>query len=329
MAPVTSPTNSSDSRAPTTTRVWQRIAAATTSATKRRLRVLAYHSIDEPDAFARQVTHLRHQYEPVSARAVIAAMHGTTTLPDRAVWVTFDDGFPSVVEHGLPALSDAGVPATMFVCPGLIDAGSPNWWDVVDTATTHGLGSSITNLPTSAAPVTHLKTLPDLERRRIVDALAGELAERGISVPQRQLTIGELTRWEAAGNDLGNHSWDHPCLDRCEPAEQRRQVTDADAWLRRRRPDGPRIFAYPNGNATPTVEAVLGELGYDLALLFDHRLASTTGHPYRVSRLRVSSSASDARFAAILSGAHSAGYRLKRAMTPTKHPDTALRPPAG
>jgi peptidoglycan/xylan/chitin deacetylase (PgdA/CDA1 family) len=308
----------------TATRGWQWVETATTRATRRRLRVLAYHGVDEPVGFARQMRHVCDHYEPVSAREVVAAVRGPATLPDRAVWVTFDDGLPSVVEHGLSTLRDAGVPATMFVCPGLIDAGSPHWWDIVDTAATHGLDIPSTDLPANAPPVTCLKTLPDLERRRIVDALARELAARGILVPQRQLTLTELASWEAAGNDLGNHSWDHPCLDRCEPSEQRCQVADADAWLRERGPDGLRIFAYPNGNATQTVEETLRELGYDLALLFDHRLASTSDHRYRVSRLRVSTTASDARFAAILSGAHSAGYHLKRALKPGKT-DTALR----
>jgi peptidoglycan/xylan/chitin deacetylase (PgdA/CDA1 family) len=291
--------------------------------TRGRLRVLAYHGVDDEASFAAQMAHISEHYTPVSALEVIGAYCDGAPLPTRAVWVTFDDGLPSAVERGLPILNRFGLHATLFVSPGLIESGEPNWWDVVGTAVAHGITCpEIDHVEGSL--VSDLKARPDHERRAVVAKLAGALDGRCIAVPSRQLTHVELDEWWTAGNDVGNHSWDHPCLDRCTPGEQHYQVSLADAWLRARRPDGPLLFAYPNGNTTPHVEETLATLGYKLALLFDHRLATLDQYHLRISRLRVSSTASITRFGAILSGAHGVAYHVKRRLRPSDS-DTSLR----
>src|SRR5262249_27105619 len=83
------------------------------------LRILAYHGIPDPAAFAAQLDHLRDRYNPVSGADVANAFTRGSALPKRAVWVTFDDGRPEVVTHGLPLLAARSIPATMFVCPGV------------------------------------------------------------------------------------------------------------------------------------------------------------------------------------------------------------------
>ena len=71
------------------------------------------------------------------------------------------------------------------------------------------------------------------------------------------------------------------------------------------------MFAYPNGNVAATTRQVLKELGYEVAVEFDHRLANIDGDPLSLSRLRIDSDASVERTAAIASGAHSALFALK------------------
>ena len=97
----------------------------------------------------------------------------------------------------------------------------------------------------------------------------------------------------------------------CTADEQRRQIVEADRWLERIGAfERGRLFAYPNGDWTPDSEQVLAELGYDLALLFDHRLADVAGtNPLRISRVRLDTGASVERARAILSGGHSMLYR--------------------
>lgn len=287
--------------------------------------MLAYHGVDEPDSLARQMRHIRECYEPVSAAEVVAAFRDKVALPDYAVWVTFDDGLASVVESGLPILKEYGIRATLFVCPGVIETGQPFWWDLVATAVDHGISVPATSGKASQSPIVALKSVDDATRRQAVDEIAKSLEARAIAPPSAQLTVADLERWQASGNDVGNHTWDHPCLDRCNRDTQLEQIAAADHWLRKHVEQETRVFAYPNGDWTEDSEHVLKDLGYALALLFDHRLASTKQHPHRISRLRVSTTATDLRFAAIVSGVHSAAYHVRRRMWPRYPLDTALR----
>lgn len=260
------------------------------------LRVLAYHEIRDVAGFRAQMEHVAERYRPVSVRDVVRWMHGSD-LPSGAVWVTFDDGDPSVVEAGLPILDDVGVTATMFICPGMIDGRTPFWWQTVEMLD-----------PTRVAGLKHI---PDEERRRIVEIIADELTERDGAAPMRpQLTTAQLNAWVDRGQDIGNHTWDHPILDRCDEAEQVRQVRLAHEWITDRVPGVTPVFAYPNGNPAPAADAVLEGLGYELSALFDHRM-STRPHDQRLSRLRTNADADLARFRAIVSGVHPTIHRLR------------------
>jgi peptidoglycan/xylan/chitin deacetylase (PgdA/CDA1 family) len=74
----------------------------------------------------------------------------------------------------------------------------------------------------------------------------------------------------------------------------------------------PRAFAYPNGNFDARAEQVLKEQAYQVAFLFDHRLTPTIlADPLRISRLRVSTTTSLDRFAAIVSGLHPAVHHAQ------------------
>ncbi len=88
---------------------------------------LTYHSLDEsgspisfPPAFCRaQLDWLAQQrYQSLTASQATAALTGRQPLPERAVAITFDDGFRSVLEVAFPLLSERGFVATVFCAAG-------------------------------------------------------------------------------------------------------------------------------------------------------------------------------------------------------------------
>ena len=285
-------------------------------ATRRHLRVLAYHGVHDSDAFRRQLTILAGRYQPVSVTDVTAALHGQTLLPDYAVWVTFDDGDPSVVDNALPILQDLGITATMFVCPGLVDTTTPYWWDIADTALTLGEsweldGQRFDDSDTQAF-IARLKTVDDGYRRQVIAALADAIVQTTGRPAQRgQVTTRQLKQFIAAGGSVGNHTWDHPCLDRVDEDTQHAQIIRAHEWLAERIPRPMQVFAYPNGNYSPITAGVLDDLDYEVGALFDHRLARVQGNPLRLSRLRVNDHTTPARFSAILAGVHPALHAVR------------------
>jgi peptidoglycan/xylan/chitin deacetylase (PgdA/CDA1 family) len=84
--------------------------------------VLTYHAVPDEDAarFAAQMRDLKELAEPVFADDAGEARAGRTAA------VTFDDGFQSVFDNALPIMARMGVPATLFVPTGYLDA-APGW----------------------------------------------------------------------------------------------------------------------------------------------------------------------------------------------------------
>ena len=284
------------------------VAAASSRLTVGRLRVLAYHQVGEPEAFARQLDRLSSRYATVTGAAVADWLDGTGELPARPVWITFDDADPSVVHEGARLLAERGMVATMFVCPGVVDTCQPHWWDVVGAARSAGITTDLN------VDVTWLKRADDTERRRVVESLAHRLEETGQRCTFPQVTTDDLHDWAAAGHEVGNHTWDHPCLDRCAPAEQRSQIHRAHEWLTATLGQAPNVFAWPNGDPAGPALAALRELGYRLVLEFDHRVCVRRPDPMSLSRLRVDADADLTRFDAIISGAHPSVFALARAL---------------
>jgi peptidoglycan/xylan/chitin deacetylase (PgdA/CDA1 family) len=276
---------------------------------ERRWTVLAYHAVNDPESFDGHLAWLRRRFHPVSLEQVIAALDGGAGLPRRAVLITFDDGDRSMVTAALPRLTGHGMPAVAFVVSSLLDGQAPPWWRQVEAFRRQGVSSAALSQVAPGDEVAALKRLPDHERRAVLAELA---AAAPASPTEPQLTRSDLTLLEAGGVAIGNHSYDHPCLDRCDDAEVERQLAAAHRDLTAALGHETRAFAYPNGNLDPRAEPVLSGLGYRLGFLFDHRSSPwPPPHPLRVSRVRVNSDSPPDRFRILASGLHSALHRVR------------------
>lgn len=286
------------------------------SITRRRLRILAYHSVHDAVSFERQMSILRREYTVVSADDALASLEGQA-LPDKAVWVTFDDGDPSVVEVALPILQRFEIPSTMFVCPSVIDTNEPLWWQAVDLSLGAGIEFVWRERPydrTNADQLTRaLKAVPDVERRRVVNELVTLTESKfGSTVSRPQLNASQIRRFVGSGGTLANHTWDHPCLDVCTPDEQKFQIVKAHDYLAAWTPHFRPVLAYPNGNFAPVAADTAHGLGYQLGVLFDHLLTNTLMQPMLWSRLRANSDSNRLRFRAIVSGVHGAALSRRK-----------------
>lgn len=270
--------------------------------TSRRLAVLAYHRVDDPEAFDWQMAELRAHWHPIHVDELLKALAGASGLPRGAVLVTFDDGARSVIDHALPVLQDHGIPGIVFPIASLMGTNEPFWWDEVLRRLAQGArGKGLPAEP--AAAVAALKRVPDRERRLLIDAL--RRADIGPEPRASQLGPEELEQLQESGVEVGNHTWSHPCLDRCSDEAVCAEIEDAHRRLCELTGRTPRTFAYPNGNHDPRAAAVLQELGYSAAFLFDHKVASTRPQDHlAISRIRVNAAAGPNRFRLLSSGLH-------------------------
>lgn len=108
--------------------------------------IITYHSIDDsgscistsPVEFERQLAYLQDSgYRSLALRDGIRRIRNGEDLPERAVIITFDDGYRSNLTHALPLLKCYGYTATIFLATQYL--GSENEWEKP--------GASIPRLP--------------------------------------------------------------------------------------------------------------------------------------------------------------------------------------
>jgi peptidoglycan/xylan/chitin deacetylase (PgdA/CDA1 family) len=271
--------------------------------------VLAYHGVDDVENFDAQMEYVARHYRPISLGDLDRAVHASGSLPDRSVLVTFDDGHRSVLENALPVLTRRGIPAVVFVVAGLIQTTEDFWWSKVQDLVRGG--GRVTGLEslTSDELVRRLKTVTNSERLAAIAELESSAGRK--ASPRQQLTEQQLIELESGGVAIGNHTWTHPCLNRCEADTVRIEVTRAHERLSDILRAPPISFAYPNGDWDEIAERLLVEHGYRLGFMFDHRHAGPASDPLRLSRLRVNSDTRMERFATILSGLHPAIHHAR------------------
>lgn len=279
-------------------------------AASRRLAVLAYHGVEDPERFGQHLDHLRRTARVISLSEALDGFEGRRTLPSRAILITFDDGHRSLFDIAMPMLRDRGMPAVAFVIVGVIDSDEPFWWSEVIDLARRGATVKEVRGRTPEELVRALKRVSDQQRRTAIEEL--KRTAPGPSERMSQLTAEELRTLESAGVAIGNHTWSHPCLSRCDEAGTRQEIEASHRVLTGMIGHHPEVFAYPNGDYEAGAAAVLKGYGYRAAFLFDHRLSEPRPRdPFAVSRLRVNSTTSVDRFRTISSGLHPTIHRVR------------------
>jgi peptidoglycan/xylan/chitin deacetylase (PgdA/CDA1 family) len=227
--------------------------------------VLAYHNI-VPDGevdpaasghlgasnFAAQMSALATRADVVPITALTAPATG-----DRPrVAITFDDGYRGAFRHAVPVLTSLGLPATFFVCPGLMGS-EPFWWDT----------------PNLAVWPRRAEILVRLQGRgtRVREWIREQGLPPGDSSPDHRAATAQEVREFARqpGITLGAHTMSHPNLSTLEEAEVRSELVECRDRLASEFPSWVPWVAYPFGLANPMVERVAAESGFHGGFVLD------------------------------------------------------------
>jgi peptidoglycan/xylan/chitin deacetylase (PgdA/CDA1 family) len=136
--------------------------------------VLSYHAVSRewPCSLAIDPEQLRQQLRYLldrGYRAVTFAEIARGETDRKVMAVTFDDGYRSTLERGLPVLSELGVPATVFVPTEYVGMVGPMSWPGIDC----WLGTPHED---------ELKSLSWEQLRRLIDA-GWEIASHTLTHP--------------------------------------------------------------------------------------------------------------------------------------------------
>jgi peptidoglycan/xylan/chitin deacetylase (PgdA/CDA1 family) len=225
------------------------------------------------------------------------------TLPERALAITFDDGYADNHDVALPLLVKRGFPATFFIATGFVDGGVM-WNDVVIEALRRTSRSSI-GFAGADGKAMELSLTSARQRREAIDMvlkaikyvpqarrseLALELAtSAGIAVPRdMMMSSRQLKGLHDAGMQLGAHTVSHPILARLDREQALREIGDSKDYLETLLGERIRLFAYPNGK--PEVDftddhvLIATRLGFEAAVSTAAGAASKWSDPFKFPR---------------------------------------------
>lgn len=104
--------------------------------------VLIYHRVADlerdPQLLAVGTAHFAEQMAMLAGTYRVVPLADLVTdlrkrhVPDRAVVVTFDDGYADNLLHAAPVLQRNGIPATVFVNSGYVGSGEEYWADEIE-----------------------------------------------------------------------------------------------------------------------------------------------------------------------------------------------------
>lgn len=276
-----------------------------------RLSILIYHRVleradpllaDTPDlaAFERQLEIVSRYFQPLPLSEAVMRLRAGS-LPERALAVTFDDGYADNVEVALPALQRFGIPATFFIAAGFIGGGAM-WNDRVTEALRKATGPV---LDLERPGLGHYRIGDAGERRAAIGVLLSRLKYLDIDerlarvadveaacavadAPNLMMSSDQLRALRAAGMEIGGHTVHHPILARLAPEAARREIADGKAMLERILGEPVRLFAYPNGvpgrDYRPEHVSMVREAGFEAAVSTAWGVAGTGDDLYQLPR---------------------------------------------
>jgi biofilm PGA synthesis lipoprotein PgaB len=249
------------------------------------LTILSYHEVTDraqalspfyavsPTNFVRQMDWLRNRgFRFVSVSDVLAAREGKRPLPDRAVLITFDDGYESVYRNAWPVLKMFHIPAVINVVSG--------WFEETQKVRFDGK-----DVPRSIL-------LSWKELKEMVDSGLVEVGSHSFNLhhgiqgnPQGNLQPAGVTRaWLPAERRYED-----------EPAYRKRIQADLEraiGLIKRHTGKGPRVIAWPYGRYNRTTREIAEKLGIPIGLTLDDGANQRDTPLWGLRRLLVESSMS-------------------------------------
>jgi peptidoglycan/xylan/chitin deacetylase (PgdA/CDA1 family) len=279
------------------------LANAIIEPVSRRFQVLTYHKVSpddhpffeptHPAVFEKQIRFLTECYRVLPLSELVERSR-RGDIPEKAVAVTFDDGYRDNYVFAFPILKKYRVQATVFAATGVIGTGDTLWHDRVFDAFRF---ATAPNMKYASPEVQHsalqraldkAKTLYGPERDRWIEELEDALQPL---IPQdhenRMLTWDQIREMDTAGIEFGSHTVTHTILSRIPREELFKELRESKRRLTEQLGRSVTSFAYPNGKWTDynaEVKQALSQCGYRCAVTTCPGFNRPFADPYELRR---------------------------------------------
>lgn len=224
-------------------------------------RILMYHGVPPQgtQALAEQLHYLVRHFKVVSLETMLERLtHGGFPLAHEIV-LTFDDGLRNNLTVVYPILRQLQVPATMFVCPGLVESGAWLWNHEMRCRMQTLAAPELAELRMKLlAPGTSVDAIVEwMKTLRLPQRLMAETTIRqataGFQPTATQSEAFDIMNWEDLRSldrnliTVGSHTLSHPILTTLSGEEIESEILESRTCLEQRLERKVDFFCYPNG----------------------------------------------------------------------------------
>jgi peptidoglycan/xylan/chitin deacetylase (PgdA/CDA1 family) len=222
-----------------------------------------FHDVGGPEypleVFEQQLRYISRHFTVSPLPEALSRLRSGRIIGDEVV-LTFDDGLESHATCVYALLERLRLPASFFVCPGLIERGEGIW--TLETRARLSLLSrdrmlvwaeeaGVQKAEDINGILAWLKGTPIPRRRQILARLqqfvgSGE-GEGSPSVARRLASWEQLSRFDPGLVTIGSQALTHPTLTLLEPPELERELRESQELLEQRLKRPARFFCYPDG----------------------------------------------------------------------------------
>jgi peptidoglycan/xylan/chitin deacetylase (PgdA/CDA1 family) len=281
--------------------------------TKSQVGILLYHRVCpqndnwslkplSPRSFKKQMEYFYRNYEILPLDRLVQYIKQGKPLPEKAVVITFDDGYKDNYLYAYPILKKYHIPATIFLTTGHIGSRKLFWFDKVsyviqlttlnqlksDELGSYPLGTEIDRFRASHIIIKRLKKLPEERKKGLIKKLINTCQ---VDIPANLgkeflLSWNEIREMHDDGVAFGAHSVNHPILTNLPLEEAKREILRSKKDIEDKLGQPVTAFSYPNGNFNPEIVKFIKD-GFACAVTAGiSKLITLKDNPYELDRIQ-------------------------------------------
>ena len=232
---------------------------------------LLFHDMSASDA-ERNFTYLKRHYHIISLNDYLSAVKNGTSLPHKAVVITFDDGHISNYDM-LPIIQKLQIPVTIFLCSGIVGTHRHFWFR---------------NNQEVKEKVEPFKRMPNGQRLEELKAYGFEQQKEYPDIQALTTNqIEEMKPWV----DFQSHTCFHPILPQCDDATAELEIRNSRQQLKDSFGLSVNVLSYPNGDYSARDIRLAKDAGYICGVTVDTGYNNLSSDLFRLKRI----SAGDAK----------------------------------